>query len=320
MSVDCSSDNTSFISFFNSPVNDSSSSGTPLTSHLRPWYIAASVIIAISFLLGVPANIVVIAKLSRHLRGSSMSQRLFFNLAVSDLLCLLCLPVGGVIFLQGLILSHEFCQLFFYFIFFCIATNLNILVLISIQRYCQVLHPKKWDKLGRTWQRFLLFGVWMLGALVALPIVFFLTHDDEQTDGHSWKNLRITPELEVVYIIFVVFSYLALLSFYVLLVRGVNRIKMANRKKPRVIKIFIRIMAASLVVGFLPVIFRIVYVAALLTSSNKVLSVSKKLTVAECFYCFNYCLNPFLYFFSSRNHVTESNKRRSFLMTLDDNF
>lgn len=126
--------------FLNSSINDYSSSGTPPTSCLRPSYIAACVIIGVSCLLGVPANIAVIVKLGRHLRGSSISQRLFFNLAVSDLLCLLCLPVGVEIFCNGPRLSHEACQLLFYSFFFCNTSGLNILVLISIQRYYQVCY------------------------------------------------------------------------------------------------------------------------------------------------------------------------------------
>ncbi|XP_070785443.1 urotensin-2 receptor-like [Enoplosus armatus] len=309
--------------FFNSSINNCSLSGKPLISCLEPWYIVAGAIIAVSCLLGIPANISVIVKLSRHLRGSSISQRLFFNLAVSDLLCLLCLPVGVVIFHNGPHLTHGACQLFFYFFFFCITSDLNILVLISIQRYYQVIHPKKWDRLGRTWQRFLLFTVWMLGALVALPVVFSLTEvkpKNEQIEGPTCSNQRITPVVEVVYILFIVFSHLVLLSFYVLLVRGVNRTQMPDKKQPRVTKLFIRIITVSLVVGFFPLILRVVYVAALFKESDKLLRVSQMLTFVECFYFFNHCLNPFLYFFASRHHRGESNsKRKSLLMPLNDN-
>ncbi|XP_037616686.1 C5a anaphylatoxin chemotactic receptor 1-like [Sebastes umbrosus] len=322
MTVD-DSFNASCSLFFNSSINNRSSSGTPLTSSLHPWYIIAGVITAVSCLLGIPANIAVIVKLSRHLHGSSISQRLFFNLAVSDLLCLLCLPVGVVIFFYSPHLTHGVCQLLFYFFFFCITSGLNILVLISIQRYYQVLHPNKWARLGRIWQRFLLFTVWMLGALVALPVVFLLEEkaEDEWTYGHSCRNQRITPVLEAFYILFIVSSHLVVLSFYLLLVRGVKRTQMPNKKQPRVTELFIRILAVSLVVGFFPLVLRMLYVAALFTASNKLLQVSKMLTFVECFYFFNHCLNPFLYFFASRHHRGESNtKRKCLLMPLNDNF
>ncbi|XP_045927841.1 type-1B angiotensin II receptor-like [Micropterus dolomieu] len=321
MTVDCSSNASSSL-FCNSSINNCSTPGMPLTSSLNPWYIVAGVIIAVSCLFGIPANICVIVKLSRHLHGSSMPQRLFFNLAVSDLLCLLCLPVGVVIFFNGPHLTHEVCQILFYFFFFCITSDLNILVLISIQRYYQVLHTKKWESLARTWQRLFLSSVWMLGALEALPVVFSLKEvntKSERTEGPTCRNQRIKPVLEVVYILFIVFSHLVLLSFYLLLVRGVKRNQMPGKKQPRVNKLFIRIIAASLVVGFFPLILRVVYVAALFTDSEKLLIVSQKLTFVECFYFFNHCLNPFLYFFASRHHTGESNSKRKFhLMSLND--
>ncbi|KAM9334581.1 urotensin-2 receptor-like [Symphorus nematophorus] len=319
MTVDSSS-NTSSTDF---SITNCSSSGTPLFSCLSPCYIVAGVIVAVTCLLGIPANISVIVKLSRHLRGSSISQHLFFNLAVSDLLCLLCLPVGVMIFINGPRFSHGVCQLFFYFFFFCITSNLNIMVLISIQRYYQVLHPKKWAKLRRNWQRVPLFTVWMLGALVALPVVFSLRevkNDDHWSDGRSCKNPRIAPVLEVVYILFAVFSHLVLLSFYLLLVRGVKRTQMPDKKQPRVTQLFIRIIAVSLVVAFFPLILRVLYAAAHFTESDKLLYFSRMLTFVECLYFFNHCLNPFLYFFASRHHRSESNnKRKSLLTPLNDN-
>ncbi|XP_018540701.1 urotensin-2 receptor [Lates calcarifer] len=288
-------------------ITSCSSSGSPLTSCLHLWYICAGVIIAVICLLGIPANIAVIITLSQHLHGSTMSQRLFFNLAVSDLLCLLCLPFGVVIFFSGSHLTHSVCQFLFFFFFFCISSDLNILVLISIQRYYQILHNAKWEKLGRNWQRLLLMSVWMLATLEALPVVFSLTDvktKSEQTDFRSCSNQRIAPMLEQVYIIYIVFSQIVLLSFYVLLVRGVKRIQRPNKKQcyERVTKLFIRIIAVYLVVGFFPLILRTLYVCARLMGSEKLLHVSKMLTFVECFYFFNHCLNPFLYFFASRHY------------------
>lgn len=113
-------------------------SGTPLTSYLQSLYIVAGVVTAVSCLLGIPANITIIVQLSRHLRGSSMTQRLFFNLAVSDFLCLICLPFGVFIFFRGICHTNGVYQFLLYSFIFCITTDLNILVLISIQRYYQV--------------------------------------------------------------------------------------------------------------------------------------------------------------------------------------
>ncbi|XP_055367505.1 C5a anaphylatoxin chemotactic receptor 1-like isoform X3 [Betta splendens] len=247
-------------------------SGAPLASYLQPWSILAGVVIAGSCLLGVPANFTIIAQLGRHLRGSSMTQRLFFNLALSDLLCLLCLPIGMYVFYSGTCLMDGLNRCLFYCFIFCVTTDLNILVLISIQRYYQVLHPEKWVKVDRMWQRILLFSVWMLGAFVALPAVF-MTRNEARTEK-----------------------------------TGVKRTQMPNKKQPRATKIFIRIIAVYLVTGFFPVFLRTFYVVALFTGSVNLLCVSRMLTFVECFYFFNHCLNPFLYFYASR-HSRDSSRR-----------
>lgn len=194
--------------------------------------------------------------------------------------------------------------------------------MFSLHFFCQVLHSEKWANLQRTWQRLFLFGVWALGALVALPVVFLLMEvqtEEERTAGCSCQNMRVRPELEAVYIFYTAFSYVVLLFFYVLLVRGVKRNQMPKKKQPRVTWLFIRIIAVSLVVGFFPLVLRVVYVAALFTKSSDLLRVSKMLTFVECFYFFNYCLNPFLYFFASRHQRREGDaKRKSLLMPLND--
>lgn len=164
----------------------------------------------------------------------------------------------------------------------------------------------------------------MLAALMALPVVFSLRDvktKDEWNDVRTCRNQRITPVLQAVYILIIFFSHVVLWTFYLLLVRGVNRTQMSGKKKPRVLKLFIRIIAVFLVVGFFPLILRVVYVAALFTASEELLRVSQMLTFVECFYFFHHCLNPFLYFFASRHDRRESsNKKKRFFMPLDDNF
>uniref|UniRef100_A0A096MAA6 G-protein coupled receptors family 1 profile domain-containing protein n=1 Tax=Poecilia formosa TaxID=48698 RepID=A0A096MAA6_POEFO len=276
-------------------------------------------IAVLSCLLGIPTNILVIVKLSSHLRGSSMTKRLIFNLALSDLLSLFCLVIAGAIFATGPHLAHGLCQLFFFIILFCITSNSNILLLISIQRYYQILHHAKWKKVTRAWQRVLLCGVWILGALLPLPLVLSLMDKNKDADKTSCRNKMITPQAEVVHVAVAISAQLVVLVFYVKLVRGVRKVQMSDRKKQKINRLFTRILAVSLI-DFLPLFARLVAVAAHFRPSKTLSEVSKNLTSIEYLYFLNHCLNPLLYFFASRHqycHMLE--ERKSYFHTSCEN-
>ncbi|XP_021176256.2 C-X-C chemokine receptor type 2 [Fundulus heteroclitus] len=312
-------DSSSSLAFYFSNSN-CSSSGVSLLSCVDPSYVAAFVIAVISCLLGIPTNILMIVKLSQHLRGSSMTKRLIFNLALSDLLSLFCLLSAGLLFVKGPALTHGLCQLFFYVFLFCITSSSNILVLISIQRYYQILHHAKWEKVTRAWQRVLLFTVWMLGALLPLPLALSLTEGKmgaQSLDRLPCRSKVIPPLAEVVYIVILSAGQLVLLFFYVRLFKGVKNVKLSDKQKRKMNNFFSRILAVALV-DFLPLLARIVAVAAHFTDSKMLSLVSKNLTVIEVLYFLNHCLNPLLFFFASRHQLRDGKKRKLYLMALNE--
>ncbi|XP_038130662.1 apelin receptor B-like [Cyprinodon tularosa] len=297
-----------------------SSSSTFLLSCVHPAYIAAAVIATLSCLLGIPTNLLIIVKLSSRLRGTSMTKRLFFNLALSDLLSLFCVLVAGVIFATGPHLPHKLCQFFFYVFLFCVTSSSNILLLISIQRYYKILHHSKWGKLTRTWQRVLLSSVWMLGALLSLPPALLLNEKNkgDMPSNSSCRNKEIHPTAELVYIAILMSGQLVLLFFYIKLVRGVKNIKMSDKLKQKINRLFSRILAVSLV-DFLPLIARLVAVAAHITHLEMLYDINKYLTCLECIYFLNHCMNPLLFFFASRHQLgNREKKRKLFLMALNE--
>ncbi|XP_043964582.1 C-X-C chemokine receptor type 5-like [Gambusia affinis] len=300
-----------------------STSVMPLLSCTHPSYVAAGAIAVLSCLLGIPTNILTIVKLSSHLRGSSMTKRLIFNLALSDLLSLLCLVIAGAVFATGPHLTHGLCQLFFFVVLFCITSSSNILLLISVQRYYQILHHAKWEKVRRAWQRVLLSAVWGLGALLPLPLVFSLTEKtsgDAASNKTSCWNKMIKPQAEVVHVAIVMSAQLVVLVFYVKLVRGIRKVQMSDKKKQKINRLFTRILAVSLI-DFLPLFARVVAIAAHFTHSKTLSDVSRSLTSIEYLYFLNHCLNPLLYFFASRHQLRDREKKRKlFLMALNDSY
>nr|XP_040017256.1 LOW QUALITY PROTEIN: C-C chemokine receptor type 5-like [Gasterosteus aculeatus aculeatus] len=75
------------------PSNISSSDGQPLLTTWVSTSLIPALVLSLCFLLGVPGNIAVIVLRPNWQHLSSLSQSLVMNLAVSDLLCLLTLPL-----------------------------------------------------------------------------------------------------------------------------------------------------------------------------------------------------------------------------------
>uniref|UniRef100_A0A3B3I7H9 G-protein coupled receptors family 1 profile domain-containing protein n=1 Tax=Oryzias latipes TaxID=8090 RepID=A0A3B3I7H9_ORYLA len=98
-----------------------------------------AVILSLCFLLGVPGNIAVIILKPNFQQLSSMTQSLTLNLAVSDLLCLLTLPLWIYSLLYGWIFGLMACKVLAYLMCCSVYRSLLTVVLLSFQRYMLVI-------------------------------------------------------------------------------------------------------------------------------------------------------------------------------------
>ncbi|KAG7318253.1 hypothetical protein KOW79_018008 [Hemibagrus wyckioides] len=108
----------------------------------------ASSVLAVFVILGVPGNIAVMVRLAGWLKRGSFTPRLMLSLAVSDLLTLISLPVWIWALLRGWIFGLVLCKLLSYVVYLNLYCSILCVMLMSMQRYMQVLHPEKWNKLG----------------------------------------------------------------------------------------------------------------------------------------------------------------------------
>lgn len=166
-----------------------------------------------------------------------------------------------------------------------------------------------------TQQKIFLSSVWLLGALLG---IFFLSEVKikKWTDKGSCENLSFSPVQECIYITFTVISHVVSLTCYSVLVRGINRIQIFDKKKLRITNLFLHIIAGSLVFAVIALIFRTAYVTVRLAAPEKLLYISKMFIFMECFYFFKHSLNPLLYYFASLHESTDKEIR--FFMSLDD--
>uniref|UniRef100_A0A3P9JZZ0 G-protein coupled receptors family 1 profile domain-containing protein n=1 Tax=Oryzias latipes TaxID=8090 RepID=A0A3P9JZZ0_ORYLA len=126
-----------------------------------------AVILSLCFLVGLPGNIAVIILKPNFQQLSSMTQNLMLNLAVSDLICLLTLPLWIYSLLYSWIFGLLACKILAYLVYCSVYGSFLTIVLLSFQRYMLVVHQKSWDQTKR---RLLVVLLWLVAMILSIPL------------------------------------------------------------------------------------------------------------------------------------------------------
>ncbi|KAM9446911.1 leukotriene B4 receptor 1-like [Clarias gariepinus] len=278
-------------------------SNSSLTTPVSAEYLIRGSVMAVFFILGVPANIMVIIRLTGWLKEGSFTPRLMLSLAISDLLTLLSLPVWIWAYLHGWAFGVVLCKLLSYFVYFCVYCSTLCVVLMSVQRYIQVLHPDKWNKLGRKGKIILLSAIWILsGIFSCYGLVQRIVSKDER--GQLQCSLHYRNDVERVgtliwEIILFLLMFPTLTYFYFHLYRGVNNTAFFSSRS--LTKLVTRIVACFFIFWIPLQISNIVIVTAVLLRNESLLqSVESAGKIMAALTFINSCVNPFLYAFSAR--------------------
>ncbi|KAK2845472.1 hypothetical protein Q7C36_010326 [Tachysurus vachellii] len=279
------------------------SSNSSLTSPVTAEYLIGSSFLAVCFILGVPANIAVVIYLAGWLKRGSFTPRLMLSLAISDLLTLLFLPVWIWALLHGWVFGLVFCKLLSYVVYLSLYCSILCVMLMSMQRYIQVLHPEKWNKLGRKGQKILLSGMWMLSAVLSCYALVQRTLSLDR-EGRLQCSLRYRNDVERVStliweIILFVVLFFTLTYFYFHLYQGVNSTAFFSSNS--LTKLVTRIVACFFIFWVPIQISNVMIVSALLTGNENLLkSAESGDNITAALTLINSCVNPFLYVFSAR--------------------
>ncbi|KAJ8398561.1 hypothetical protein AAFF_G00420890 [Aldrovandia affinis] len=168
-------------------LNTSSSNFTILNTKA----IAPSVVLGLCCLVGVPGNIAVIMLIVSNYKRENFTLKLMLNLAVSDLVSFISLPMWIYSILHGWQLSRALCELFNYVLYCGLYSSLLTVTLMSVQRYLTVLYPQYWARLCGTGERVLVVTLWGLaGVLTSAEIVVWDVVGQENGQDHCMRNYR----------------------------------------------------------------------------------------------------------------------------------
>ncbi|XP_053337314.1 leukotriene B4 receptor 1-like [Clarias gariepinus] len=279
------------------------SSNSSLTAFVSTEILLGSTALSVCFILGVPANIAVIMRLTGWIKESSFTPRLMLNLAISDLLTLLSLPVWIWALLHGWVFGLVLCKLLSYLVYLSLYCSTLCVILMSVQRYLQVLHPDKWNKLGRKGKKILLSGMWMLSGVLSCyaPILRTVNQGREEYLQCSlcYSNDAERVATSIWEIILFVLLFPTLTYFYFHLYQGVNTSAFFSSRS--LTKLVTRIVACFFIFWIPFHISNIVIITAVLLKNNKLLEFAESgQTITTSLIFINSCVNPFLYAFSAR--------------------
>ncbi|XP_015245563.1 PREDICTED: atypical chemokine receptor 3-like [Cyprinodon variegatus] len=129
-----------------------------------------AVVLSFCFLLGTPGNIAVIILKPNWQNMSHLSRCLMLNLAVSDLLSLLTLPMWIYTLLQSWTFGEVPCKLLGYLVYCSLYGSLLIVTALSVQRYIVVVQRRRWIQVH---QRLLMVLLWIVAMILSIPALVF---------------------------------------------------------------------------------------------------------------------------------------------------
>ncbi|XP_077949872.1 leukotriene B4 receptor 1-like [Gasterosteus aculeatus] len=291
------------------PSNISSSDGHPPLVAWVSTSLIPALVLSLCFLLGVPGNIAVIVLRPNWQHLSSLSQSLVMNLAVSDLLCLLTLPLWIYTLLYSWTFGLVTCKLLTYQVYCSLYGSLLTVTALGVQRYLQVVKLQKcFSQVGRKRMLVLLWLTAMILSVPSLVIQHPTTVDHWTTCGPHYSSpaqqvaVLLTESLPgFVSITIVVFSYISLQ-------RKVN--EAAFFTNPQTTRLLTIIIVTFFVLWMPYHITNMLVVAAISRNDDNMLKSATNIqnTVGALVFV-NSFMNPLLYAFASRNMCTVCKKR-----------
>ncbi|XP_048828358.1 leukotriene B4 receptor 1-like [Brienomyrus brachyistius] len=164
--------------------------------------VVACVILALSFIVGMPGNLMVIWTILRHVKKRSHTVVLILHLAVADLLVLVTLPLWIYSLVRSWVFGEAVCKAMVYIINSCMYSSVFFITVMSIERFIAVRYPftsinwKKKKLLNK-----LLLVLWILAFIFSIPVIpTQVLEKEEDKEQCLFREYSSTSE-EVVFLL-----------------------------------------------------------------------------------------------------------------------
>nr|QVK45674.1 G protein-coupled receptor [Proales similis] len=177
---------------------------------------------ALIFVVGVTANLLVIVVLGFKNKLRQLSNYVFVNLSIADLLVLLVtLPVAMVdLFSPDVwLLGRFYCKAYYFTEYWVTSVSSLNIVIISLERYLALSSPYKVRQVFSNTRTFAtISAIWILGSLVSVPFLFMT--DYRTSPSQCLLDMNHTHLLYVIGLnltfVFVPTAVLAVLYIYII--------------------------------------------------------------------------------------------------------
>ncbi|XP_038556243.1 cysteinyl leukotriene receptor 1-like [Micropterus salmoides] len=280
--------------------------------------------------LGLVGNGLALVVLFRTSRQRSPFQIYMLNLAVSDLLCVMTLPLRVLYYVnKGQWNQGDFlCRISSYALYVNLYCSIYFMVVMSVTRFLAIVFPvQNMQLVTENRARLVCAGVWVFTCLSSSPFLMSGQHFDPSTNktkcfeppggGRDVRKLVILNYLSLV--IGFVLPFLVILVCYAGIVRVLlSRTPSARRQQgtgTRAIRMIV-IVLLTFLISFMPYhVQRTIHLSSLSrndTCSERI-AIQKSVVVTLCLAASNSCFDPLLYFFSGEGFRSRmSSLRQSF--------
>uniref|UniRef100_A0A8C6WJR8 G-protein coupled receptors family 1 profile domain-containing protein n=1 Tax=Neogobius melanostomus TaxID=47308 RepID=A0A8C6WJR8_9GOBI len=296
-------------------TNISTSGHAPPPFSLGFKELVPAVLLSLCFLVGFPGNLAVIILKPNWQNLSRLTQSLMMNLALSDLLCLVTLPLWIYTLLSSWTLGTVTCKIVAFFVHCSLNSSLLTVTALSVQRYMQVIHQQRCLQFKKR----LLVLLWLISMILSIPALVIrqiVKHDQQTMCSPSYSS-----SVQQVAVLFTesfvgLSSFLITASTYICLNRKLNRAVFFNSSWTS--KLVSGIIVTFFVLWMPYFMFDLVIAVAIVQKVPGVLpffETSYNVFASVTF--INSCLNPLLYAFAfkmcgkSKDKTSENNEEPS---------